>query len=140
MQKQKGSFNPLFLIFLICTQQIAWQGYGQVNRTVIDTIMVYISTNVSQHTGASSYTAFNTAFSDELNRRWDPAWNVFTIKTTSADDTVLYGYAFKHQWMWYNDYQVNGVVLAFVIWKDYNCQGWQTVGKNGLSLGLGTTS
>ena len=121
MQKQKGAFTPLFLIFLVCTQQIAWQGYGQVNRTVVDTVMGYINTNISQHTGDSSYDAFNTAFSTELNRLWDPAWNVFTIKTTSAWDSVVYGYAFNNQWMWYNDYRVNGVVLAFVIWKDYNC-------------------
>ena len=28
------------------------------------------------------------------------------------------------------------MVLAFVIWKDYNCDGWQTVGENGITSGL----
>lgn len=104
----------------------------------LDSIFSYIDTNFTQYTSNSDYDAFNTAFSDELNRRWHPAWNIVTIKSLySTYDTVLYGYAFNNHWMWYSNYTsvpgtyITGGYISFVIWKDYNCQGWKTVGKNG---------
>lgn len=38
--------------------------------------------------------------------------------------------------MWFNGYttpSISRTQFSFVIWKDYNCQGWQTVGQNGLA-------
>ena len=52
----------------------------------------------------------------------DPTW-----------DTVLYGYAFRQHWMWYNGYTVagsSGKYYSFVIWKDYNCVAWHSVGDS----------
>ena len=104
MQKQKGGFTPFFLIFLICTQQAAWQGYGNWSASNLTEIWTYINGNIGSHTATSSYDAFNIAFSGHLNSLWAPAWNVFVIKTTATDDAVLYGYAFNNHWMWFNDF------------------------------------
>jgi hypothetical protein len=42
-------------------------------------------------------------------------------------DSVLYGYAFRDHWMWYNGFLMDdGHYVSFVIWKDYNCIGWIT--------------
>lgn len=86
-----------------------------------------IGATVAANSG-SSYDAFNLNFSNYLNGLWDPAWNVFTIKTIASIDAILYGYAFRNHWMWYNGYIVQGTILDFVIWKDYNCHTWMVVG------------
>ena len=104
MQKQKSGFSVLFLIFLISTRQVAWQGYGNWSSANLTEIWTFINGNIGSHTATSSYDTFNTALSDHLNTLWAPAWNVFTIKSTAAYDTVLYGYAFNNHWMWFNDY------------------------------------
>ena len=67
---------------------------------------------------------FCQKLSEHLNGLWDPAWNVVTMKSTypkALYDVVLYGYAFRDHWMWYNDYRVGDKIYSFVIWKDYNC-------------------
>lgn len=50
------------------------------------------------------------------------------IHTTTADDTILYGYAFRNHWMWFNNYRLIADGIDFVVWKDYNCQAYQKVG------------
>lgn len=137
MQKQRSGFSIFFLIFLISTRQVGWQGYGNWTSSNLTEIWTFINGSIGSRTSTSSYDTFNTALSNHLNTLWAPAWNVFTIKTTAEWDTVLYGYAFNDHWMWYNDYEINGVVLAFVIWKDYNCENnWKTVGQNGAASGF----
>ena len=51
---------------------------------------------------------------------YDPFWNVVVVKSDlPGADGVVYGYAFRHQWLWHNNYGTNG--RTYVIWKDYNC-------------------
>jgi hypothetical protein len=76
---------------------------------------------------------FVTAFSTYLNDLWDPAWNVVVIYITDKTnaDSVLYGYAFRNHWMWYNGFLMDdGYYVTFIIWKDYNCVGWITHNDN----------
>ena len=67
--------------------------------------------------------------SDTLNELWDPAWNVVAAKTYGGVGVyvVLYGYAFRSHWAWYNPYRDTDCV--FVVWKDYNCETWVNFGK-----------
>lgn len=50
-------------------------------------------------------------------------------KTILPHDTILYGYAFRNHWMWINGIPIpsSTSTLAYVIWKDYNCQRWATI-------------
>jgi hypothetical protein len=52
---------------------------------------------------------------------------------------VLYGYAFRNHWFWFNGYPVPGADFSysFIIWKDYNCDtySFQFFGK-----GLGASA
>lgn len=58
--------------------------------------------------------------------------------SSSNSDSIVYGYAYKNHWLWYNNF-VNGADnLAFVLWKDYNCKVWQAVGDS--VTGTGFTS
>jgi hypothetical protein len=44
---------------------------------------------------------------------------------------VVYGYAFRDHWMWYNGFLMNdGYYVSFIIWKDYNCNGWASINSN----------
>lgn len=55
------------------------------------------------------------------------------------NDVVVYGYAFNNHWMWFNGYQDASIArkyFSFVIWKDYNCQGWKTVAQSGVRSGF----
>lgn len=48
-------------------------------------------------------------------------------------DSVLYGYAFRDHWFWYNGYKTtDGTQYAFIIWKDYNCDPSNWVSYNSL--------
>jgi hypothetical protein len=56
---------------------------------------------------------------------------VIKIITGGNADSVLYGYAFRDHWMWYNGLLVDdGQCVSFIIWKDYNCVGWITYNDN----------
>jgi hypothetical protein len=49
-------------------------------------------------------------------------------------DSVLYGYAFRDHWMWYNGLLLDsGNYVSFIIWKDYNCITWYTINSNDAS-------
>lgn len=48
-------------------------------------------------------------------------------KSPANYDTIVYGYAFRNHWMWINGVSIHSDttnVLAYIIWKDYNCQAW----------------
>jgi hypothetical protein len=52
---------------------------------------------------------------------------VVYITTGTNGDSVLYGYAFRDHWMWYNGFLMDdGYYVSFIIWKDYNCITWIT--------------
>lgn len=77
--------------------------------------------------------------STRLNSLWDPAWNVVITKTPAGYDTIVYGYAFRNQWMWINGITIptSADVLSYIIWKDYNCQTWRGLAYlEGLSSGI----
>ena len=83
---------------------LKWQGTGSgMNNTVISEIFG-IDTNfeAAMTTDDSGRNAFVNEISDRLNARWDPAWNVVFAVGRADSDTILYGYAFRNQWMWYN--------------------------------------
>ena len=77
-----------------------------------------------------SYYGFCKGMSDHLKDLWHPAWNVVTLTSISSSDAVLYGYAFRDHWMWYNNYPNGEYILGFVIWKDYNCDRWLSLGDS----------
>jgi hypothetical protein len=74
-----------------------------------------------------AFSPFVEQFSTALNAKWDPAWNVAVTMAKGLVDSVLYGYAFNGHWYWYNGYDNGKYYFAIIIWKDYNCHGWQTV-------------
>ena len=65
----------------------------------------------------------------ELNRLWDPAWNVVICQTVNEFfDIVLYAYAFREHWGWFN--RIGGSVYSIVVWKDYKCDIWVNFDKD----------
>lgn len=137
-------FNRLSLVvtllwFLCSGNTLNWQGTGnlsQANRTII---WGYINTNFSTtwtissviNQQASQITNFTTSFSDFLNNLWAPAWNtvaIYQYETKGYNyDQILYGYAFRDHWMWFNGFKMDdGYYVNFVLWKDYNCVNWFT--------------
>jgi hypothetical protein len=60
------------------------------------------------------------------------------IADKSNSDSVVYGYAFRDHWMWYNGFLMDdGYYVSFIIWKDYNCKGWTSINFNTISnMGL----
>jgi hypothetical protein len=136
------------LFLLPFCNALNWQGTGTFtsdNRTII---WNYINANFSQDWAHSRITSsadttlanFSSAFSTELNRLWDPAWNVVVVYISDGtnSDSVVFGYAFRDHWMWYNGYPTNdGYYVSFIIWKDYNCITWGTINSNVLDKGNG---
>ncbi len=122
--------NKLLLVIVLIAsiQTVDWQGYGNMSSSNLTDIWSFINSNALKAFSNSDYYKFTQDLSTHLNTLWDPAWNVITVKTVDTSDTVLYGYAFREHWMWYNGFRLSGNVYSFVIWKDYNCQDWGTVG------------
>ena len=47
-------------------------------------------------------------------------------------DGLVYGYAFRGQWLWHNNYGPKG--YTYIIWKDYNCMSkldWSDTAQRG---------
>ena len=68
--------------------------------------------------------------SDNLNRMWDPAWNVLIYSFNSNVDAIIYGYAFRGHWLWFNGLvnpNDNSKFMTYIIWKDYNCIQWNSL-------------
>jgi hypothetical protein len=65
--------------------------------------------------------------SDVLNAEWDPAWNVVLARMSGQNNGVVYGYAFRNHWLWYNDFE--NTKITIIIWKDYHCVEWNDFEK-----------
>jgi hypothetical protein len=62
---------------------------------------------------------------------------VVYITDGTNSDSVVYGYAFRDHWMWYNGFLMNdGYYVSFIIWKDYNCIISSTIDSNSLASNL----
>lgn len=120
----------LALLFVAALGE-SWQSYGNFtddNITFIRSILpgpiaAFDADNTNSQIGIRS--AKN--ISDTLNAKWDPAWNVIIVQASMGVGrmkTVLYGYAFRGHWLWFNDYTNTATVI---IWKDYNCDLWADV-------------
>jgi hypothetical protein len=73
---------------------------------------------------------FAVGFSDYLNELWDAAWNVILVYIAdgSNSDSVVYGYAFRQHWFWYNGLATkDGHFISLIVWKDFNCVRWFTL-------------
>lgn len=67
--------------------------------------------------------------SDALNKEWNPAWNVVVYKLLdSTNDAIVFGYAFNKHWLWFNNYLSSNI--SYIIWKDYNCFSWVSIGAS----------
>lgn len=111
-----------------------WQGTGNFDTSNLTDIWGFITSNLKNDNTGTLHN-FNLAFSDHFNEVWAPAWNIVTVKNSIVDptynDVILYGYTFKNHWMWFNGYSdqaINYYKFSFVIWKDYNCQNWRSIG------------
>jgi hypothetical protein len=131
------------ITLLSCVGATGWQGTGNMSSSNLTEIWNYINSNIGTYAVVKDnnffpdLTPFSEALSIHLESLWSPAWNVFTINSPASSDAVVYGYAFNGHWMWYNSFTINEFNLNFVIWKDYNCQGWQKVGYgNSLASGF----
>lgn len=120
----------IILMLLSRGDGIAWQGVGNLSKENRTVIWAYIDEkfdlNWNGYTPKSTIGDFAAGLSDNLTALWDAAWNVVvTIDVNGTQfDTVVYGYAFRDHWMWYNGFKRNDdKYTSFVIWKDYNCLG-----------------
>jgi hypothetical protein len=131
------------LVLLLTMLSIAkgenWQGSGNVTAEHLDFFWKYINANLSTAISNGQQGPFCTNFSNALNLKWDPAWNVAVTMGNNLMDSVLYGYAYNDHWYWYNGYPFKTYYyFAIIIWKDYNCDGWKTI--DGFNVRSGFTS
>ena len=131
-------FATVLLSLIASTQAVDWQGYGNMSSSNLTDIWSFINSNALTAFSSSNYAKFSSDLSDHLNTLWHPAWNVITVKTIASSDTVVYGYAFREHWMWYNGFKLLNNVYSFVIWKDYNCQNWGYIGDDYLANDFNT--
>lgn len=103
----------MMLITMLLTHSLHalnWQGTGSgMNNTVITEIWTGLTGNLDSASTGLQRTGICKDISDRLNAQWNPAWNVVLLVTGSSYDTILYGYAFRSQWMWYNGVPTTGV-------------------------------
>lgn len=128
-------FTLTLLALAVPALQAEWQGTGNMTESNMTQIKTLIAENPID-TGALS-TQWDDAcqnISIHLNDLWNPAWNVVVTQITAKiSDAILYGYAFRGHWMWFNALPAkNGAdFVSFVIWKDYNCIQWQRINSTG---------
>lgn len=119
-----------------------WQAADNMTASNLTEIWDYIDTNfdktktkevVADLTSDTYLVNFATGMSTYLNGKWGTAWNVVVVYITDIvnADTVVYGYAFRNHWMWYNGYTMqDGFFVSFIIWKDYNCDHYYEFNSN----------
>lgn len=56
------------------------------------------------------------------------------VRARTQYDSILYGYAFRYQWMWYNGIPTYMLTepdaVTLIVWKDYNCKGWNYIAQD----------
>jgi hypothetical protein len=126
-------FVATLLTLLVAANGEGWQGAGNWTSSNLTDIWTFIhanyfdlppkggSINFDQTTAVEKFVTY-------LNGLWDSSWNVVVLDTIASSDAVLYGYAFNGHWYWFNGYVSGSYVFGFVIWKDFKCGGYQTVG------------
>lgn len=101
IQMLKILICSLLLLSVTC---VSWQGAGNFtdsNFTDIKNILSGVSTKL----GLEKIDSWAKIISDELNARWDPAWNVIVTKLQDKiSNGVVFGYAYNGHWLWYNNY------------------------------------
>lgn len=131
-------FVLTLLAFAVPALQLEWQGIGNMTESNITQVRTFINQNPLPTNGISA-NLDNVAqnISTQLNDLWNPAWNVVVYSFSSNVDAVLYGYAFRGHWMWFNGLPnpVNsGLFMSYIIWKDFNCIEWRRL--NSTSIGF----
>lgn len=136
-------FFIFFLALLAWNNALDWQGTGNMSESNMTMIWTHINSNFNKAYPYSTLYAlqdtklanYAVSLSNYLNGLWDPAWNVVIVyiaeTTTPNSDSVVYGYAFREHWMWFNGFRMDdGRYCSFIIWKDYNCDKWYTLNNN----------
>lgn len=124
----KASLAIVLIAMLLADSLLAvnWQGTGSgMNNTVISEIWRNLVPNLETATRNNAYNPFVNDIATRLNNRWDPAWNVVLVTEKLGFDAILYGYAFRNQWMWYNgvpNTYLSSRTITLIVWKDYNCR------------------
>jgi hypothetical protein len=116
--------NDSKLIAFVCLLQAclsvsapSWQSYGNFTSDNLTLIQGKLDLGFAAlASGTITEAGFVRNISDELNKEWDPAWNVMLLSNYNEQTTpdgadgnldfsqVLYGYAFRHHWLWFNNY------------------------------------
>ena len=133
---KQRNFQRVGILLLLLTGNVhslsvAWQGTGNMSQSNMTEVQTVISNNpITDSTSLMSYEDKAQAISTALNTLWDPAWNVFIVKSEICYNTILYGYAFREHWMWINGITLDTTYwLTYIIWKDYNCHNWRKTGE-----------
>lgn len=115
-------FKFLLVLALIALGSFqAWEAMGNMTdyvegvRGYIDIALAKVKVSKVYMNGATYVLA------NSLNAKWDSYWNtaIFQkIDTNPALNAVVYGYAFRDHWLWFNSYA--GTKYSFIVWKDYN--------------------
>lgn len=133
---QSKNISSVLLIILVLTNPAlqtgvptwnGWQGTGNMTGSNMTEIQATIANYpITSTTSLLSIDGVAQTISIHLNDLWAPAWNVVIIKCPSGYDSVVYGYSFRYHWMWINGVSIPGAttVLAYIIWKDFNCHTW----------------
>jgi hypothetical protein len=139
MSKAETLASFLILLCLLggvrCVQWQAAANISAANHTLIwSTIQSGLTTYVPDSFSGTDHTDLAKYISDTLNNVWDPAWNVFVFELVGDPtvDSIVVGYAFRDHWMWFNGYSYQGRTFSFIIWKDYNCVAWISVGDSAI--------
>lgn len=134
---QRLSFLLVLLVLTVPALSDDWQASGNMTESNVTEINTAIKSHpITSATTAGQMDAVAQAISTHLNDIWAPAWNVAIVKAAQGSNSILYGYAFRNHWIWINGVVVDGMSqrLSYVIWKDFNCGTWTTVG-NAIALG-----
>jgi hypothetical protein len=127
-----------FLTLLSLAKGLNWEASGNITSDHTTFFWNYINGNYESIVADYDQATFCMKFSQALNGKWDEAWNVIVVMSMKANDAVVYGYSYKDHWYWFNGYRFGPWYISFVIWKDYNCHGWQKIGDSDLSDGFST--
>lgn len=122
-----------FLVSSTCS--LTWQGMGVMGQSDIAFVEASLQLNFNSFLAPSStnFSKVMQGVSNDINRVWSPAWNIFVFETFDPSVTpTFYGYAFNGHWMWISGYQFQNRNFSIVIWKNNNCKVWNTVDNSNL--------